>query len=73
MTDPRRRHLTRKTPARGHSWATAAAGAAMAGLVQMKDRFKEGDVVVVMATSTWADSATTGCARRGTVEGEADR
>jgi cystathionine beta-synthase len=48
VTDKEAAIMTRRIPKEEGIFAGNSAGSAMAGLVQMKDRFKEGDVVVVI-------------------------
>jgi len=48
VTDEAAAVMTRRLPREEGIFAGNSAGSAMAGLVQMKDRFKEGDVVVVI-------------------------
>ncbi len=48
VTDEDAAKMTRRIPREEGIFAGNSAGSAMAGLIQMKDRFKEGDVVVVI-------------------------
>jgi len=48
VTDEDAAKMTRRIPKEEGIFAGNSAGSAMAGLMQMKDRFKEGDVVVVI-------------------------
>jgi hypothetical protein len=48
VTDKDAAVMTRRIPREEGIFAGNSAGSAMAGLMQMKDRFKEGDVVVVI-------------------------
>jgi cystathionine beta-synthase len=48
VTDEDAAKMTRRIPREEGIFAGNSAGSAMAGLMQMKDRFKEGDVVVVI-------------------------
>jgi len=48
VTDEDAAKMTRRIPREEGIFVGNSAGSAMAGLVQMKDRFKEGDVVVVI-------------------------
>jgi cystathionine beta-synthase len=48
VTDEDAARMTRRIPREEGIFAGNSAGSAMAGLIQMKDRFKEGDVVVVI-------------------------
>ncbi|MEN9333982.1 MAG: hypothetical protein RLY35_1162 [Bacteroidota bacterium] len=48
VTDEDAAKMTRRIPREEGIFAGNSAGSAMAGLLQMKDRFKEGDVVVVI-------------------------
>ena len=48
VTDENAAKMTRRIPREEGIFAGNSAGSAMAGLIQMKDRFKEGDVVVVI-------------------------
>jgi cystathionine beta-synthase len=49
VTDKDAALMTRRIPKEEGIFAGNSAGSAMAGLMQMKDRFKEGDVVVVIS------------------------
>ncbi len=48
VTDQDAAGMTRRIPKEEGIFVGNSAGSAMAGLMQMKDRFKEGDVVVVI-------------------------